>query len=59
MSKELALKYDAAWLLINTVRYYRGLYVMPYNNHYYGEGIIPEHIAKIIQKLQAEGRYEK
>ena len=59
MSKELALKYDAVWLVINTVRYYKGLYVMPYNNQYYDEGIIPERIARIIQQLQTEGRYEK
>lgn len=57
MSKDLALKYDAAWLVINTVRYYKGLYVTPYVNKYYGEGVIPKHIASIIHKLQTEGRY--
>ena len=59
MNRELALKYDAAWRVINTVRYYGGLYVRTYNNPYYGEGIVPSSIARIIQKLEKEGRYGK
>ena len=57
MNKKLSLKYDAVWLAINTVRYHKGLNVNCYLNPYYGDGIVPLKIEKLIKSLKKANRY--